>query len=389
MNLPAKVPARKAGTSPAMIFPGRPGYARGDMRFSAARGRASGGHGVPLPAAVLDARVRRLDHRRVTRRGLVLFALLGVGWGIPYLLIKIAVRELDPAMLVFTRTGLAAVVLLPVAAVRGGLAPVLRRWRPLAAFTVAEMIVPQFLLGSAEERLPSSTTGLLIAAVPLAGVGVAFLLGRPERLTARNWLGIAAGMAGVAALAGFAVSGSDLGAFGEVMLVVIGYAIGPAILARWMPDLPGAGVMALGFAITAVVYAPVVTVTRGWPAAWPSASVIVSMVLLAVVCSAGAFSVMAALVGEVGPVRATTVTYVNPAVALIAGAVVLGERVTGWSVVGFALILAGCFLAATRRPGRSGRRMRDLPAHGQRDEEPLAEVTFAGDLSPQGACPED
>jgi drug/metabolite transporter (DMT)-like permease len=320
---------------------------------------------------------------------LVLFALLGVGWGIPYLLIKIAVRELDPAMLVFTRTGLAAVVLLPVAAVRGDLAPVLRRWRPLAAFTVAEMIVPQFLLGSAEERLPSSTTGLLIAAVPLAGVGVAFLLGRPERLTARNWLGIAAGMAGVAALAGFAVSGSDLGAFGEVVLVVIGYAIGPAILARWMPDLPGAGVMALGFAITAVVYAPVVTVTRGWPAAWPPASVIVSMVLLAVVCSAGAFSVMAALVGEVGPVRATTVTYVNPAVALIAGAVVLGERVTAWSVGGFALILAGCFLAATRRPGRPGRGVRDLTAHARPDEGPLAEVTFAGDLSPQGACPEE
>ncbi len=284
----------------------------------------------------------------MTRRGLILFALLGVGWGIPYLLIKIAVRELDPAMLVLARMGLAAVVLLPIAAVRGELRPVLRRWRPLLAFTVAEMVVPQFLLGSAEERLPSSTTGLLIAAVPLAGVGVAFLLGRPERLAPLNWLGIAFGMAGVAALVGFSVSGSDLGAFGEVLVVVVGYALGPAILAKWMPDLPGTGVMALGFTLTAVAYAPVVAATHSWPDAWPSASVVTSMVLLAVVCSAGAFSVMAALVGEVGPVRATTVTYVNPAVALIAGAVVLGEPVTGWAVVGFALILAGCVLAATR-----------------------------------------
>ena len=318
----------------------------------------------------------------MTRRGIILFVLLGVTWGIPYLLIKIAVRELDPAMLVLVRTGLAAVVLLPIAAVRGELRPVLRRWRPLLAFTVAEMVVPQFLLGSAEERLPSSTTGLLIAAVPLAGVGVAFLLGRPERLAPLNWLGIAFGMAGVAALVGVSVSGSDLGAFGEVLLVVVGYALGPAILAKWMPDLPGTGVMALGFTLTAVAYAPVVAATHGWPDAWPSASVVTSMVLLAVVCSAGAFSVMAALVGEVGPVRATSVTYVNPAVALIAGAVVLGEPVTGWAVVGFALILAGCVLAATRGKtreetraharGNTGLRGRRRPA-----AEPMADAAAA------------
>jgi drug/metabolite transporter (DMT)-like permease len=290
----------------------------------------------------------------VSRRGIILFALLGVAWGVPYLLIKIAVRQLDPAMLVFARMGLAALILLPLAAVRGELLPVLRRWRPLVAFTLVEMIVPQFLLGSAEERLPSSTTGLLIAAVPLAGVGVAFLLGRPERLEPLNWAGIALGTAGVAALVGFAVSGSDLGAFGEVLVVVVGYALGPAILAKWMPGLPGTGVMALGFTITTLVYAPVVAATRAWPSAWPSTSVTVSIVLLAAVCSAGAFTIMAALVGEVGPVKATTVTYVNPAVALIAGALVLGEPVSGWSVVGFVLILAGCYLLAARGvvPGR-------------------------------------
>jgi drug/metabolite transporter (DMT)-like permease len=94
----------------------------------------------------------------------------------------------------------------------------------------------------------------------------------------------------------------------------------------------------------------VVAVTHAWPAAWPSASVLTSVVLLGVVCSAAAFSIMVALVGEIGPVRATTVTYVNPAVALIAGAVVLGEPVTGWSVLGFVLILAGCYLTAIRRP---------------------------------------
>jgi drug/metabolite transporter (DMT)-like permease len=178
-------------------------------------------------------------------------------------------------------------------------------------------------------------------------------------------------MGGVAALVGFTVGGADLGSVGKVLVVVIGYALGPAIVAKWMPDLPGTGITTLSFLITAVVYAPVVAVTHAWPSAWPSASVLTSVVLLGVVCSAAAFSIMVALVGEIGPVRTTTVTYVNPAVALIAGAVVLGERVTGWSVLGFALILAGCYLTAVRRPARS---QAEEPAGDRADEPAPAQV---------------
>jgi drug/metabolite transporter (DMT)-like permease len=283
----------------------------------------------------------------------MLFALLSVAWGIPYLLIKIAVGQLDPAMMVLSRVALAAIILVPVAAARGELRPVLRRWRPILAFAVAEVIVPQFCLGTAEERLPSSTTGILISAVPLAGVGVATLLGRPERLAPRNWLGIAVGMAGVAALVGLGLGGSSLGAVGEVLIVVAGYSLGPAILAKWVPDLPGAGVSAVAMVMATIAYAPAVTATHEWPSAWPSPSVLVSVVLLALVCTAGGFVLLAALVAKVGPVRATTVTYVNPAIALIAGAVVLGERITVWSIVGFVLVLVGCFLLAARRPAPS------------------------------------
>ena len=322
----------------------------------------------------------------MTRRGAILFALLGVAWGIPYLLIKVAVEQLDPAMLVLARMAIAAVVMLPFAVARGEIMPVLRRWRPLLAFTVVELVVPQFLLGSAEERLPSSTTGLLIAAVPLAGVGIAFLLGRPERLAPLNWLGIAGGMGGVAALVGFTVGGSDLPSVGKVLVVVAGYALGPAILAKWMSDLPGAGVTTIAFTITAVLYAPAVAVTHAWPAAWPSASVLTSVILLGVVCSAAAFSIMVALVGEVGPVRATTVTYVNPAVALIAGAVVLGEPVTGWSVLGFALILAGCYLTAVRRPSGPAEAMAgDAGPAEALPAEALPAEAMAGDAVPAEA----
>jgi drug/metabolite transporter (DMT)-like permease len=285
----------------------------------------------------------------VTRRGIVLFTALGIVWGIPYVLIKVAVAELSPAMLVLSRTGLAALLLLPLAIARHEVWPVVRRWRPMAVYTLVEIVVPWYFLNSAEQRLPSSTAGLLLAAIPLAGVGVAFVLGNPDRLSAGNWLGIVLGMSGVAALVGLDVAGSDLIAVAQLVIVVIGYATGPAIIARWMPDLPGVGVVAVSLAAAALVYAPVVPLTRAWPTTWPSGRVAGAVVILAVVCSATAFLLMVALIAEIGPVRATAITYVNPAVAVIAGTLLLGERITVWTVLGFTLVLAGSYLVTRRR----------------------------------------
>jgi drug/metabolite transporter (DMT)-like permease len=285
----------------------------------------------------------------VTGRGWVLFASLALAWGIPYLLIKIAVEELDPAMVVFGRSALGALALLPLALFRRQVVPVLRRWKPLLAYTLVEIVVPWYFLTSAETRLPSSTAGLLIAAVPLVGVGVALVFGRPERLSTSNWIGILLGMLGVAALVGLDVAGSDLIAVAEVGIVVLGYAVGPAILVKWMSDLPGVGVVAVSLGLTALIYVPIVSLTGGWPTAMPSAPVIGSVVVLALVCSAAAFLIMFALIAEIGPVRTTTITYVNPAVAILAGVLVLGERVTVWTVVGFVLVLAGSYLVTRRR----------------------------------------
>ncbi len=285
----------------------------------------------------------------MTGRGFVLFASLSLAWGIPYLLIKVAVDELDPAMVVLGRSALGALALLPLALFRRQVIPVLRRWKPLLAYTVIEIVVPWYFLSSAETRLPSSTAGLLIAAVPLVGVAVAFAFGRPERLTPGNWLGILFGMLGVAALVGLDVGGSDLVAVAEIGIVVVGYAVGPAILARWMSDLPGVGVVAVSLALAGIVYVPIVSLTGGWPTTVPSAPAIGSVIALALVCSAAAFLIMFALIAEIGPMRMTTITYVNPAVAILAGVLVLGERLTVWTVVGFVLVLAGSYLVTRRR----------------------------------------
>jgi drug/metabolite transporter (DMT)-like permease len=288
----------------------------------------------------------------VTRRGLVLFLILGVAWGIPYVLIKIAVAELSPEMIVLARSAIAAVILIPLSAARGELRAVFAHWRPLLAYTLIEIILPWFFLTTAEQRLPSSTAGLLLAAVPLVSVGAALVLRRAVRFTAANWIGILVGMVGVATLVGFDVAGSDLIAVAQIAVTVVGYATAPIIVARWLADVPGVGLAGVSLGLTAIVYAPAVALTHTWPTVWPSGPVIASVLVLALVCSAVAFVVLFALIAEIGPVRATAITYVNPAVAIVAGAILLGEAVTVWTIVGFVLVIAGSWLVTWRRRPR-------------------------------------
>jgi drug/metabolite transporter (DMT)-like permease len=282
----------------------------------------------------------------VSRRGAFLFAVMCVVWGVPYLMIRVAVRELDPATLVFARTGIAALLLLPVAALRGELRPVLRRPVPLLAFAAVEIAVPWLMLSRAEQHLSSSLTGLLIAAVPLVGTTITRTTGARERVAATNAVGLAIGLAGVAAIVGFDLGTAGGGALGEVAVVVIGYAVGPILLSRGLSDLPPLGVISLSLAATAIVYAPVAAFRL--PDSVPSASVTSSVLGLAIACTAAAFLLFFALIEEIGPVRATVITYVNPAVAALLGVTVLGESFTAGMGVGFVLVLAGSVLATRR-----------------------------------------
>lgn len=282
----------------------------------------------------------------MSRRGWLLFAAMGVVWGIPYLLIKVAVGDLSPAALVFLRTALGALLLIPVAAARGGIRPLLPRWRVVLAYTAVEVGIPWLLLSEAELRLSSSLSGLLVATVPLIGALLARLTGAADRLAPRQVAGLGVGLAGVAALVGLDVSGGDLGAVGEMLVVTVCYAVGPMIIARRLNQVPAVGVVAASLAITAVVYAPVGIAQM--PRALPPGDVIAAVALLAVVCTALAFLVFFALIAEVGPVRATIITYVNPAVALALGVVLLHEPLTVGAGVGFALIVIGSFLSTRR-----------------------------------------
>ena len=282
----------------------------------------------------------------MSRRGWLLFAAMAVIWGIPYLLIKVAVEELAPATLVLVRTGLGAALLLPVAFARGQLRPLLPRWRVLLVYTVVEICGPWLLLGFAEQRLSSSLTGLLVAGVPLVGALLVRWGPERERLGARRLAGLLVGIAGVAALVGFEVGAGDVRAVLALAVVVVGYALGPVILARSLSDLPALGVVAASLGLAALAYVPAGVLQA--PDAWPSGKVVLAVAVLAVVCTAVAFLVFFALIAEVGAARSVVITYVNPAVAVVLGVLVLDERFTVPTAVGFLLILLGSVLATSR-----------------------------------------
>lgn len=271
---------------------------------------------------------------------------MGVIWGVPYLFIKVAVEHMTPESLVFWRTVVAAVLLVPVAALRGQLRPLLPYWKPLLLFAAVEIAIPWYFLASAEQRLSSSLAGLLLAAVPLVGALLGWFT-RTDRLDWRRALGLAIGFGGVAALVGLDLGTDDIGALLEMAVVAVGYAVGPFILARYLTGLPSLGVIAASLGVTAVAYAVpgVVRFPQEWP--WPF-PVIVAVLVLGLVCTAVAFLLFFKLIDEAGPVRATVITYVNPAVAVALGVVFLDEPFTIGIVVGFVLVLVGSALATRR-----------------------------------------
>lgn len=280
----------------------------------------------------------------MSRRGWALFIALSLLWGIPYLLIRVAVRDVDPVIVAFGRTALGGLLLLPVALYRRELLAALRRWKHVLLYTVCEIVIPWWLLSYAETTLDSSTAGLLVAMVPLVAAVILVVAGH-DRFGPKRALGLAIGFGGVAALVGTDLDLSHTWAVVAAIVTVIGYATGAYMMGHLVHDVPPYGVITVSLLASAAIYLPFaiwlapahLTATAGW-----------SIVALAVLPTATAFVAMFALVAEAGTSRATVVTYVNPAVAVVLGVLILGEPVTVGLMIGFPLVILGAILATSR-----------------------------------------
>jgi drug/metabolite transporter (DMT)-like permease len=285
----------------------------------------------------------------MTRRAWLLFAAVSLLWGVPYLLIKVAVAELPPVTVVFARVGLAALVLWPVAARSGALRGLRSRVPQLVLLSLLEITVPFLLISVGEQHITSSLTGLLIASLPLFVALLALRFDAAERVSGVRLLGLLLGIGGVAALLGVDLGGDRSKLFGAamVLLATASYAVSTMVVKRAFSGAPMLGVVTVATMIASVVLAPFAVVAM--PERLPSLHVTLALVALGVLCTAAALTLFFTLIVEAGPSRASVITYVNPAIAVALGVAVLGEPLTLAIVGGFLLIIAGSWLS-TRPP---------------------------------------
>ncbi|WP_240638619.1 DMT family transporter [Microbacterium sp. ABRD28] len=286
---------------------------------------------------------------RFSTRGWILFAVMSVLWGMPYLFIKEAVETISPAGVVAGRTLAAALLLLPFALRAKAMRPAFAKIGWVLAFGAVEMAGPFFLLSHAELTLSSGLTGLLVATVPLFAAVIAVVGGDRAVLRPSRILGLVIGFVGVGVIvAGPAISEGDVAAglvaVGEVLLVAVLYATAPFIVAHKLRDVPPLGTITVSLLVVGLCYLPVALIVQPAP---PSARSLWALGLLAVLCTALAFIAFFALIREVGPARAPLFTYVNPVVAILLGVIVLSEPLTVGLLLGFPLVILGCWLAAT------------------------------------------
>jgi len=284
----------------------------------------------------------------VAWRAWLAFVALGIIWGLPYFFIKIAVQEVPPLMLAFSRLLLSTLVLLPIAWRRGALRGLWPYKLPILAFALAEFAVPFSLISIGERWISSSVTGILIAMVPLSIALIQRFFGVRELLGGWRISGLLVGFVGVAVLLGAGSIDGRMGWVGAACMVVatIGYAIGPLIIQRHLSSLDSIGPLTASLLVASVVL--FVPAMLELPISMPSPLAVASVAILAFVCTAIAMLLMFYLVQHAGASRATVITYINPAVAALLGVLVLHEKLGVGGIIAFVLILLGSWLATRR-----------------------------------------
>ncbi len=281
----------------------------------------------------------------MSARSWVAFAALGVIWGIPYFFIKVTVEELSPFVIAWGRVTLAAAILLPIAWHRGALRAVGAHLGAILAFSVVEFVVPFSAISVGERWIDSSTTGILIASVPLTVTLISRYFGVHESLDLWRLAGLVVGLLGVIALLGLGSISWPLGwaGVGCMLLATVGYAVGPLIIQKYLQGLDSLGPIAVSLCVSSILLLVPAAVTL--PPAMPSTFALASIAVLGVVCTAVAMLFMFYLVTHAGPSRATVITYINPIVATLLGVALLHEHLGVGGAVALLLILFGSWLA--------------------------------------------
>ncbi|MFI5025887.1 MAG: DMT family transporter [Solirubrobacterales bacterium] len=287
------------------------------------------------------------------RRSWTLLVVLAAIWGASFLFIEIALRDLAPGLLAWTRITLAAIVLTGMAIVSGSLSGLRERVGGIMVLAAVQVAGPFLLIAAGQQEITSSLAGILMTTAPIFGAVLAIWVDREERSTGLRLVGIILGFAGVVVLLGLDLDGSAMALVGGLAVVLggLGYAVGGFIIKKRFGDYEPLGVAAAVMTGSAVWLLPAALLSI--PPDAPSAGPLLAVVALGVVGTGFAFAIYYELFATVGPARTLLVAYLIPGFAVIYGAVFLDERITLVTIIGLALILAGSWLAAEgRMPGR-------------------------------------
>ena len=284
----------------------------------------------------------------MTKAGWSRFILLGFLWGTPYLFLKVAVEEISPAVIVFLRVLIGAIVLLPIAMRKKTLFIARKHWPFLILYTITELIGPWYLITNAEQKISSGLAGLLVATVPIWAALLASIFGDQTVWHKSRLFGLIIGFIGVVAVVGIeSISGrQDIVSIGMVILAAMCYAYAINMINRRIPQVPGLALNTWAMLITSFVYLPFAVVS--WPSKRPSIEAMGSVIGLGVLCTAIAFIIFFKLVAEVGPPRASLITYLNTAFAVLLGVVLLSEPLTIGIAIGLPLVLIGSYFASRK-----------------------------------------
>jgi drug/metabolite transporter (DMT)-like permease len=287
----------------------------------------------------------------MSRRNLILFILVGFLWGIPYLFIKVAVdpeNGFSPAIVVFGRVFIGALVLIPIAIYDKTFFNAIKHWRYIAVYALFEMVGPWILIGTAEQKISSGLAGLLVSSVPIFSTLIASRYGDKSVWQPKRLFGIAIGFLGVFLLVGIeSITGSsDPISIVMVLAASLAYAFAVIYITRKVPDGSGVAINGIAMAMTAVFYSPALFFL--WPDRAVSTEAIYSLIGLGVFSTGIAFAVFFTVMAEIGPTRASLVTYMNTAFAVVLGIIILNEPLTVGIIVGLPLVLIGSYLASRK-----------------------------------------
>jgi drug/metabolite transporter (DMT)-like permease len=284
----------------------------------------------------------------MSRRNWFLFIFVGFLWGIPYLLIKVAVEELSPTIIVLSRVVIGSAILIPMAMRRGSLMPAIKAWRYVIPYAIGEMIGPWFLITAAEEKMTSGLAGLLVATVPIWATLIASMHGDKTVWQSKRLIGILIGFIGIVLVVGIeSFSGrQSIVAIFMILIAAIGYAWAVTMVTSKIPHIEPISINAVAMVFTVIVYLPFLFIYM--PDKVPSTEALGSVIILGLFPTALAFILFFQLIKDIGTARGSLVTYLNTAFAVMLGVIILNEPFTLGIAIGLPLVLIGSYFASRK-----------------------------------------